>query len=173
MRTFKKESISYKLALIGMLAAVCMALSALEGWLPPLPVPGARLGLANVAITAAMWLTGPVGGAAVGLCKVGFAFLTRGASAALMALGGTVLSLAITVILLPLVRRQRLTFVGVSVAAAGCHTVGQLLTASWMLSTAVVSYAPVLLLISTVSGTLTGVVLNALIPKLSVTSYHP
>lgn len=168
MAQTKAKSLSRRVALLGVLAALCMALSALEGALPPLPVPGARLGLANVAVTAAMWLTGPVGGIAVGICKVLFVLLTRGASAALMAAGGTAASLMITAALLPLVRREKLTFIGVSVAAAACHTVGQLCVASAMLTPAVVSYAFILLIVSAFSGTLTGLVLNLMIPRLSI-----
>lgn len=168
MRNQSSQSLSQRLALLGMFAAVTAALTAVESLLPPLPIPGARLGLANVALMAAMWLTGPVGGVMVGVCKVLFVLLTRGVTAAWMAGCGTLLSLAMTALLLPAVKREKLTFVGVSVAAAGCHTVGQLVCAVWMLSTAVVSYAPLLLVVSTASGTLTGLLLNMVIPRLPI-----
>ena len=44
----------YRLTVTAILAALALALSFLEGLLPPLPVPGARLGLANLAVMFAM-----------------------------------------------------------------------------------------------------------------------
>lgn len=172
MKNMKVSAPSYRLAFIGVMAALCVALSALEGLLPPLPVPGARLGLANVAVTAAMWFTGPVGGLAVGACKVLFVLLSRGATASFMAAGGTLAAVGITALLLPLVRREKLTFVGVCVSAAACHTAGQLCVAAVLLSTAVFSYAPLLLIIGAVSGVLTGLVLNGIIVRLQAVAWN-
>ena len=41
-------------ALLGLLSALALALSFLEGLLPPLPVPGARLGLSNLVTMYAL-----------------------------------------------------------------------------------------------------------------------
>lgn len=155
-----------ELTLVGLFAALAVVCSVLESFLPPLPVPGARLGLANVAVTAATVLLSPIGGIAVAALKVLFTLLTRGVTAAWMAGCGTCLAVATTVCLLPLWRRERLTFVGVSVASAGAHTLGQLLGSTVLLSGAVWAYAPMLLLLSVPAGVLTGLVLNMLIPRL-------
>ena len=156
-----------RLALLGVLAALTAALSLLESWLPPLPVPLARLGLSNVTVTAAAWLLGPMGGAAMGVFKVGLALWMRGSTAALMAACGTALSVAMTLALLPLVRRKTLSFVGVGVAAAGAHTIGQLACASWWLSPTVFGYGPLLMVTATISGALTGLVLHAIVDRIS------
>lgn len=154
------------IALVGLFAALSMVLSALEGALPPLPLPGVRLGLANVAVTAATVLISPPGGVCTAVLKVLFVLLTRGVTAACMAGCGTALAVGMTLVLLPLVRRNRLTFIGVSVASATAHTLGQLTVASLWLTAAVWSYAPLLILFSPAAGCLTGLVLNVLIPRL-------
>ena len=168
----ERSTLAGRLALLGMLAALTAALSLLETWLPPLPVPLARLGLSNVTVTAAAWLFGPLGGASIGVFKVGLALLLRGGTAACMAACGTALSVTMTVLLLPLVRRRTFTFVGVSVAAAGAHTLGQLLCAACWLSPVVFGYGPLLMIVSTVSGAMTGLVLNAVIDRIPLKGYH-
>ncbi len=155
-----------KRTVLGLLAALAVALSAVDAMLPPLPLPGVRLGLANVAVTAAAALVSPLGGVAVAALKVLFVLFTRGVTAAWMAGCGTVLAVMITVALLPLCRRDWMTFVGVSIAAAGAHTLGQLGAATMLLSTAVWSYAPWMLVLSIPAGAITGMVLNVLIGRL-------
>ncbi len=153
-------------------AALCVVLSAVESWLPPLPIPGARFGLSNVALTASAVLVSPIGAVFCAAVKVLFVLLTRGVTAAWMAGGATALALATTLVLSAARERCRMTFVGVSVASATMHTLGQLTAATLLLSTAVWAYAPLLLLVSLVTGTVTGLVLNVLIPRLEPLVHH-
>ena len=46
--SMKQSSPASKAALLGILCAVAVALSFLEGLLPALPIPGAKLGLSNI-----------------------------------------------------------------------------------------------------------------------------
>jgi len=155
-----------RLAWLGMLAALTAALSLLESWLPPLPVPLARLGLSNLTVTVAAVSCGPFGAVAIGVFKVMLALWMRGPTAALMAACGTALSVVTTVGMIPLVRREKLSFVGVSVAAAGAHTLGQLACASWWLSASVWSYGPLLMGVAIVNGMIVGLILNAVAGRL-------
>ena len=67
-------------ALLGLLAALALALSFLEGLLPALPVPGAKLGLSNIVTMYA--LTALSLPAALGITAVKAVFaLLRGGSA--------------------------------------------------------------------------------------------
>lgn len=162
----KERTVAYRVAMIGLFGALAVVLSFVESALPPLPVPAMRLGLANVALTAAVAFFGWQAGVPAAIIKIVFVLLTRGVTAALMATGGTALSLLLTVLLMELYRREVLSFIGVSVAAAGAHTAGQLLVAAWMLGAAVAAYAPLLLLMSIPAGIVTGLLLNVLIPRL-------
>ncbi len=155
-----------QIALVGLFAALAVVLSAVESALPPLPLPAVRLGLANVAVTAGAVLISPLGGVFVAVLKVLFVLLSRGVTAAWMSACGTALAVGMTLALLPLVRRDKMTYIGVSVASATAHTLGQLAAATLWLTAAVWSYAPLLILFSLLSGCVTGLVLNVCIPRL-------
>ena len=80
-----------RLALMGLLFALAMALSFLESLLPALPMlpPGIRLGLSNIVTMYALFVLGPVSGYTIAVLKSLFVLLTRGAvAAALSASGG-------------------------------------------------------------------------------------
>ena len=44
-----------RIALLGILSGLAVVLSLLEGLLPTLPVPGAKWGLSNLALTGQSW----------------------------------------------------------------------------------------------------------------------
>ncbi|MBQ4616902.1 MAG: Gx transporter family protein [Clostridia bacterium] len=164
----QEKTRSERVALLGLFAALAVVLSALESALPPLPVPGARFGLANLAVTAALWWLGAPAGASVAAAKVLFVLLMRGATAALLALGGTAAAFLVMIALLPLCRKEKLTFVGVSISAAAAHTAGQLGVASMWIGAAATAVAPWMLWISILSGAVTGLVLNVAVPRLTM-----
>ncbi len=161
-----------RLTLIGVLGALSVALSALEGWLPALPVllalpvPGVRLGLANLAVTAALFWLGLPAALSVGILKTAFVLLTRGLTAAMMTGAGTLLAVLAMAVMRPLYSRRAVTFVGVGVAGAAAHTIGQLSVAALLLGAGAWYYTPPLLLCAAACGTLTGLLLNLLLPRL-------
>ena len=77
---------AYRVALTGMLFALCMALSWLESALAPLLglMPAMKLGLANICIMYALLFLTPGTAFALAVLKAGFAFVTRGATAGLL-----------------------------------------------------------------------------------------
>ena len=77
-------------ALSGLLAALALTLSLLEGMLPPLPgmPPGAKLGLSNVVMMYAAGTLGLPFAMALAVIKGGFALLTRGVTAGAMRFSG-------------------------------------------------------------------------------------
>ena len=79
-----------RLALMGLLFALAMALSFLESLLPALPMlpPGIRLGLSNIVTMYALFVLGPVSGYTIAVLKSLFVLLTRGAVAAAMSASG-------------------------------------------------------------------------------------
>ena len=68
-----------RLALMGLLFALAMALSFLESLLPALPMlpPGIRLGLSNIVTMYALFALGPVSGYTIAVLKSLFVLLTR------------------------------------------------------------------------------------------------
>lgn len=153
-------------ALIGMLGALALTLSFLEGLLPPLPFlpPGAKPGLSNLAVlyAASAFGAGPAF-LIVGL-KAFFALLTRGIAAGLMSLLGGLLSTAGMVLLL---RFRGFGLVGAGVCGGVLHNLGQLLGAMLLTKTAaLVFYLPLLIVFGTAFGLLTGLISHTTLPLL-------
>lgn len=78
-------------ALLGLLAALAVALSFLEGLLPVIPIPGAKLGLSNIVIMYALTSLNLPCALALAAVKAAFALL-RGGTAFFMSLAGGLLS---------------------------------------------------------------------------------
>ena len=85
---------SRKIAVCGLLGALALVLTLLEGMLPPIPglPPGARPGLSNIVTMFAAGSLGLPYALAIALIKGVFAFLTRGVTAGLMSLSGGLIS---------------------------------------------------------------------------------
>lgn len=159
----KKRS-NVRLVLTAVLAALAPALSFLESWLPPLPVPGARLGLANVVVMYALCALSPASAAGITAVKAGFA-LFRGPLACAMSAAGGGLAWVAMRLCRPGYPKQ-LSFAGMGIVGAAAHNVGQLLVSVAVLGSAMWYYTPILLLLSIPTGLITGTALNVLYPYL-------
>ena len=156
------------IAAFGLLGALAVVIAAFESaLLPALPFlpPGAKPGLSNIVTTFAVSAFS-LGGVYVTLCKAAFAWLTRGGTAALMSLAGGLLS---TLALWLLLRApRRMSYIGVSLIAAVCHNVGQLAAAAALSGTpALFHYGKYLLLLAALTGFVTGVILNIVMPRIA------
>lgn len=162
---------SARTAFTGLLAALALALSFLEGLIPPLPMmpPGAKLGLSNVVT---MYAAGSIGlpcALFLAVLKGGFAFLGRGVTAGLMSLTGGLFS---TIVTWALLRRTEASLMVVGVAGALTHNAAQL-TVAWVLtSQAVIFYIPALIVFGVLTGLLTGTVLKLALPPLQKLMKH-
>lgn len=163
-----------KIALTGVLAAQALALAFVENLLPALPFlpPGVKLGLSNIVT---MFTAGSVGftpAFCVTLIKSLFVFLTRGATAFFMSLGGGLLS-TIAMCLMIRFTKEKSGYVGIAVISSVCHNFGQLCVSVIITkTTAMFYYAPVLLLSAVVMGFLTGTVLKVTMPLLKKQSKY-
>ena len=90
-----------RVALMGLLFALSVVLSFLEGTLTPLLglPPGVKLGLANVVVMYALFFLGRGSAFTLVLLKSFFVLLTRGAMAGALSLGGGLLSLGVMAVL--------------------------------------------------------------------------
>lgn len=148
-----------------LLAALALALSFLEGLLPPLPIPGARLGLANVTVMFALTALSAPCAACITVVKALFA-LFRGTTAFLMSAAGGVLALLIMWLTVRLLK-ERVGAVGLGIVGALAHNAGQWLIAYLLLGPAMMYYAPFLLLLAIPAGILTGLTLHVTAPYLN------
>ena len=150
-----------RLARAGALLALGLALFVLENTFFPLglllPLPGAKLGLANLATLVALELDGPGTAALVSFLRVLIAAIfggTVGAVAFWLSLGGAALSLVgmWAARFLP-----GIGTVGVSIIGAVCHNLGQLAALSLVLPNAgTILFLPWLILLGIPAGLATG-----------------
>ncbi len=149
------------------MAAVAMMLSYIEALLPPVysAVPGIKLGLANIAVIFALYSVDPKSAALISLVRVALSALLFGSVMSFIySFSGAVLSLAVMILLK---KSALFSAVGVSVAGAVMHNVGQVLCAVIILGTAEIGYYLIFLSVSAVvSGVLVGLVSALLIKKL-------
>lgn len=155
MKPYRYAGQAYYIARQGMLLALALCLSWLETMLPLgmfIPLPGVKLGLANVVTLAALYLLDVPGALSLTAlrCLLGAA-LGGGWTALLLSLSGGMLSAAA----MAAVRRLPiLSIYGVSLLGAACHGLGQLAAACLLsASPGLLAYLPFLLL----AGILTGV----------------
>jgi heptaprenyl diphosphate synthase len=158
-----------RLVFLSLLIAMGTTLHVAEGMLPlPLPVPGVKLGLANIVTLWALSNYGTRDGMIVGVSRVflgsliGGVFLSPGF---LLGLTGAVVSTLFMALLLKYT--GCFSLIGISLAGAVGHNTGQLLAACLLLqSSSIFSYLPVLLLASIPTGLFTGYVLKSLQERL-------
>lgn len=146
-----------------------MMLSYLETLIPLnliLPLPGFKLGLANAVTVLVFVLVGKKDAAVVSALRILLMGLLFGSALSLFfsALGGLFAYIALLIAGRVL---KKCSYIGLSVFCAAAHNLGQMLAASCVFGFSVLlSYLPFLLLAATLSGTLTGILLNLSIPTL-------
>ena len=153
-----------KAAQYGLLTALALVLSWLESLLPPLGVPGVKLGLPNLAVVFALYRLGWKDACVISLVRVVLVTLLFGNGAALAySVAGAALSLALMGLLK---RTGKFSSVGVSVAGGVAHNAGQILVAMALLETARLAwYLPVLWISGTAAGVLIGIVSGVLVKR--------
>lgn len=158
-----------RICLDAILCALAMMLSYLEVLLPlyaVVPLPGFRLGLANVVVVAAFFLLSWREAACISLVRILLMGMLFGSATSLYFsfLGGAVSFIALC--LMGKIGR-RCSFVGISAVCAASHNVGQILAAVTLFGPELIrSYLPLLLLASMIYGSAVGMLLNLSVPKL-------
>lgn len=112
-----------------LMAALALALAALESLIPvPMPVPGMKLGIANVVTAAAAFWLGPVDVAVVlGVRIVLAAFLTGQLATLPFSIVGGACALAVTLAFVRFSSPNRVRLA--AMAAAVAHNIGQIAVA--------------------------------------------
>ena len=147
-----------KLALCAIMVALALALSYMERFLPLqllIPLPGVKLGLANIVTLIALYLMGPGSAFAILVprCILG-AMFGGGITGLLFSLTGGLLAMGV----MSLCKKvSLLSIYGVSIFGAAAHSVGQILAAMVLMDSVYVgAYPPWLLLVSLFTGFATG-----------------
>ena len=152
---------------IALLTALSLILFILEGFLPlPLPVPGAKLGLAAIVTLIALYLLPARDAALMLTLRIVLASAFGGGLAPMIySLAGGAASFAAMVLLK---RYTQLSIVGISAAGGFLHNMAQLLVAAAVLeTTALFVYAPVLGIVGIFTGILIGITARGILQKIS------
>ena len=159
-----------RLVMLGLFIAIAGILHVVESWLPlPLPIPGVKLGLANITSLAIISLYGWQDALVVAGLRVILGTLLGGAllgPAFFMGLSG---AFASTVVMAYAYRclRPTLSLVGISVLGAAVHNVAQICVAAVIVSSiGILWYLPYLLLFALPTGLATGMTTSFLLAKL-------
>ena len=164
MRNEKIKRITFT----ALMTAISVVLSFVEGLLPTMYFmpPGSKLGLSNIPVmfSASKLSVGET--LLIVVAKSVFVFITRGFTAFCMSLAGGILSAVCMIFLLR--KKTGLGFAGIGIMSAICHNLGQLSVSFFLVqSSAIVGYAPIMLIASVVTGLLTGTLLRLSMPYFS------
>lgn len=155
----------------GLLISMALVLSLAERWLPVstiVPLPGIKLGLANVVTLIALFYFGVRSAITVTVlrCLLGSVFYGGLLSLAL-SLSGAGLAL-ITMALLKTGYGKVFSVTGISIGGAAAHNLGQVAMAAFLMGNShVFAYLTILFLTAVATGFLTGTVAENLLDKLA------
>ena len=156
-----------KLTRLALLTTIALIIFMVEAQIPPpIPIPGVKLGLANIVTVYAMFALSPGDALAILVCRV---FLGSVFSGQLMTLfyrmGGGLLCWLATLLLRRILTKKQLWAAGVF--GAIFHNVGQILVAIALTRTpGLIAYLPVLLVSGVLTGAFTGLCAQLLLARL-------
>ena len=155
-----------KLTLMALLTAIALTIFMIEAQIPPiLPLPGVKLGLANIVTVFAVFVLGPGEAAAILFCRIflGAVFAGNFSSILYSAAGGAC-AIAVTILLRKILTRKQLWVAGSLGAVA--HSIGQVAMAVIITGTpSIAVYLPILAAISIMTGFFTGLCAQFLVNR--------
>ena len=142
------------IALCGVMISLALALSYVERLIPLqmlIPLPGVKLGLANIVTVVAVYLLGYKSAYAILIvrCLLG-AMFGGGISGLMFSLIGGVLALTVMILATKI---EKFSIFGVSILGAAAHNVGQIIAAIILMQSIYIgTYLPYLLIVAIFTG---------------------
>lgn len=155
-----------KLTLLALLSAIALTIFMVEAQIPALvPIPGVKLGLANIVTVFTVFTLGPWEGAAVLFVRIflGAVFAGNFSTIFYSAAGGFC-AIGVTILLRKILTNKQLWVAGCLGAVA--HSIGQMAMAILLTGTpSLAVYLPVMIAISIVTGLFTGLCAQFLVNR--------
>ena len=155
-----------KLTRMALLAAIALTIFMVEAQIPALvPIPGVKLGLANIVTVFAVFAMGPGEAAAILFVRIflGAVFAGNFSTIFYSAAGGA-LAIGVTILLRKVLTDKQLWVAGVLGAIA--HSIGQMAMAVAITSTVgLLTYLPMMILCSIITGLFTGLCAQLLLNR--------
>ncbi len=165
MELFNKKIL--RLTMLSMLFALTLIISYIESIvIPPLPIPGARLGLSNIILMFVLLKIDLKSSYIIMVLKCLFIIMTKGLFTASVSLCGTFLSLTVMYLLM-LLFRDKISVLILSILGAIFHNIGQLVFVTIAYDTLGFLWTlPILVAIAVFTGTFTALLMKLLDPYL-------
>ncbi|MDE6585259.1 MAG: Gx transporter family protein [Clostridia bacterium] len=146
-----------KIAVLAMFTGLSLIMFIIESLFPPMLIPGAKMGLANIFSFAALIMYSPLEAFIVVAVRTGLGAIYAGnVSALLYSFTGGVVSMAVSSILMYTVY-PKISVMSVSIAAAVAHNITQNVVFVFLSGSALLfGYMPYLVLLGIVSGAIVG-----------------
>ena len=167
----KRPSQARRLTRAALLTAIALTIFLAEAQLPPpVPIPGIKLGLANIVTVYAMFVLGPRDTLLILLSRIFLGAVFSGQMMTLLySAGGGLLAWAVMAVLSRILTVKQLWLA--SPVAAVFHNLGQLLVAAGVMkSWTVMAFLPWLLISGVIGGLFTGLCAQFLIGRLDIIS---
>ena len=155
-----------KMVLLGLLTAIALTIFMIENAIPALiPIPGVKLGLANIVTVFAVFAIGSWEGFAILICRVFLGAIFAGNFSTILYSGaGGLCAIAITVVSRRFLTHKQLWVAGTLGALA--HSIGQMAAAILISGTpGLILYLPVMLIIGVITGCFTGLCAQLLLNR--------
>jgi len=152
-----------RLTLLALYTTIALTLFVIEAQIPlPVPIPGVKLGLSNIVILAALLFLGRREAGLILTARILLGALLIGVpSMILFSAAGGFLAFLVMAPLVKLLPRSQIWVV--SIFGALAHNAGQLLMAVlYLQNTAVLFFAPILLISAIITGCFTGLLAREL-----------
>lgn len=165
----KNLSTARRIAFCAMFTALALALSIVENYFPLgllIPVPGIKLGLANIVTVFAIVMLSPWDTLVIIVIRCFVMGLFTGPVSLVFSLTGALLAFVVMK-LLSLGLGRVFSIIGISMGGAVAHNIGQIAAAVVLMQDAglIFSYLPLLMIVALFTGALTGV---AAIPVVTI-----
>ena len=155
-----------KVTLLALLTAIALTIFMVEAQIPALvPIPGIKLGLANIVTVFAVFALGPKDACLILAARIflGAVFAGNFSTIFYSAAGGA-LAIAVTIGLRKILTKKQLWVAGALGAVA--HSIGQMAMAMLLtLTPGLLVYLPAMIAVSIVTGTFTGLCAQFLVNR--------
>ena len=162
-----KDKSVKRLVLIGVVSALAIVLGYLEQMIPlPVNIPGVKLGLSNICVIVALYIIDWKSAFMIALVKSFVCgILFWGIGGTVYGVAGAILSFAV----MALIKKSKLLgVIGVSIAGAVFHNIGQLIALFIMSgSFSFVYYLSVLGIAAVITGAITGTISTVIIGRIA------
>ncbi len=168
-----KGNLTRRIATVAILTAMSLITFLIENLLPPLFIPGAKLGLANAFSFAALVMFGPVESFTIVAARTVLGAVFAGNLSALMySFTGGMISMAVGALAIYLVH-PAVSLVAISALCAAVHNLVQNAVFALISRTPLAfSYAPYLLIIGVISGAAVGAIITLVFKRVPLSVFE-